>query len=197
MTPDEQKAVVSRYLDEAWNKGNLAVIDELMAPDYRRYTPAGILDRERQKQRIGAFHADLLEVPLCLTEAREALVLGRRLFGHGSVAVHPELGIYALLHSGADRDAFLSFAARMLDPLAAYDRKHKTDLLRTLQLYFEVGENVKEAAERLSVHRHTIFYRLNQIGQILKLDLKSPKDQLSVRAALAIRLMDAHEEPHE
>ena len=59
MTLDEQKAVVSRYLDEAWNKRNLAVIDELMAPDYRRYTAAGILDRERQKQRIGAFHAGL------------------------------------------------------------------------------------------------------------------------------------------
>lgn len=59
MTPDEQKALVSRYLDEAWNKANLAVIDELMAPDYRRYTAAGILDRERQKQRIGAFHTGL------------------------------------------------------------------------------------------------------------------------------------------
>lgn len=64
MTPDEQKAVVSRYLDEAWNKRNLAVIDELMAPDYRRYTAAGILDRERQKQRIGAFHAGLADLRL-------------------------------------------------------------------------------------------------------------------------------------
>lgn len=64
MTPDEQKAIVSRYLDEAWNKANLAVIDELMAPDYRRYTAAGTLDRERQKQRIGAFHAGLPDLRL-------------------------------------------------------------------------------------------------------------------------------------
>ncbi len=146
---------------------------------------------------IGAFHADIVEVPVSIAEARQAHALGRRLFGAGTVAVYPELGVYALLHAGADRGSFQRFSARMLDPLAAYDRKHKTDLLRTLQLYFDVGENVKEAAERLSVHRHTIFYRLNQIAQILKVDLKSPKDQLSLRAALAIRLMDAQEDAHE
>lgn len=49
------KAAVLRYLDEAWNKGNLAIIDELMAPDYVRYTPTAPLDREGQKQRIAGF----------------------------------------------------------------------------------------------------------------------------------------------
>jgi len=146
---------------------------------------------------IGSCHADLLEVPLTLREARLALALGRRLFGRGAVAVYPDLGIYALLHAGADRDAFGAFADSLIEPLQAYDRKHKTDLLATLQLYFEVGENVKEAAERLSVHRHTIFYRLNQISQILKTDLRTPKGQLSLRAALAIRQMNSHEDVHD
>jgi DNA-binding PucR family transcriptional regulator len=146
---------------------------------------------------IGSFHADLLEVPLTLREARLALSLGRRLFGRGAVAVYPDLGIYALLHAGADREAFVAFAESLIEPLQAYDRKHKTDLLATLQLYFDVGENVKEAAERLSVHRHTIFYRLNQISQILKTDLRTSKGQLSLRAALAIRQMNPHEELHD
>ncbi len=143
---------------------------------------------------IGSFRPDLLEVPLTLREARLALSLGRRLYGRGAVAVYPDLGVYALLHAGADRDSFVEFAESLIEPLQAYDRKHKTDLLATLQLYFEVGENVKEAAERLSVHRHTIFYRLNQISQILKIDLKTPKGQLSLRAALAIRQMNPREE---
>ena len=53
------KAAVRRYLDEAWNKGNLGIIDELMAPGYVRYTPAGQLDREGQKQRIAGFRQAL------------------------------------------------------------------------------------------------------------------------------------------
>ncbi len=146
---------------------------------------------------IGAFHADLLEVPIGLREARESLTLGRRLFGRGSMAVYPDLGIYALLHAGTDRDDFVAFSQSLIEPLQAYDRKHKTDLLATLQLYFDVGENVKEAAERLTVHRHTIFYRLNQISQILKIDLRTPKGQLSLRAALAIKQMNTPEEMHD
>lgn len=64
MTTDEQKAAVRRYLEGAWNQGNLAVIDELMAPGYNRYTAAGSLDREGQKQRIAAFRAGLPDLRL-------------------------------------------------------------------------------------------------------------------------------------
>lgn len=143
---------------------------------------------------IGGHHADPLDTGRSFKEARQALALGRRLRGRGSVTTYAELGIHALLHAGGDRDAFARFADATIEPLVAYDRKHKTDLVKTLRLFFEVGENVKEAAERLSVHRHTIFYRLNQIAQILKVDLRSPDDQLGVRAALAIRQMHADDD---
>ena len=143
---------------------------------------------------IGGLHPDPLDAPRSFKEARQALILGRRLRGRGSVTPFADLGVHALLHAGADREAFARFADALIEPLVAYDRKHKTDLLKTLRLYFDVGENVKEAAERLSVHRHTIFYRLNQISQILKVDLHAPDDQLGVRAALAIRQMHADDE---
>ena len=35
MSPDANKAIVRRLFDEAWNQGNLAVVDELVAPDYK------------------------------------------------------------------------------------------------------------------------------------------------------------------
>jgi predicted ester cyclase len=33
MSPEENKAIVHRYLDEVWNKKNRAIIDEVIAPD--------------------------------------------------------------------------------------------------------------------------------------------------------------------
>ena len=70
--------------------------------------------------------------------------------------------------------------------LRAYDEKHQTELIRTLRLYFEVGQNVKTAAAQLNVHRHTVFYRLRQIDEIGGNTLDDPHDQLTLRAALAI-----------
>ena len=54
MSTEENKAIVRHYLDEVWNKGNVSIIDEVMAPTYARYMNASgaYLDRERQKQRI-------------------------------------------------------------------------------------------------------------------------------------------------
>ncbi len=137
-------------------------------------------------------HAELIQVAQSVDQAREAMTIARRMFGGGRVMPYEELGVYPLLHrTGATREEWRAFATRVLDPLRQYDDKHQTELIRTLQLFFEVGQNIKEAAAQLNVHRHTVFYRLRQIGEIGRLDLDSPHDQLTVRAALAVDALDA------
>ncbi len=127
-----------------------------------------------------------IDVPQALARADAALVIARRLFGSGKVAVYDELGAYALLYRGAATDALRDFAARTLAPLRAYDEKHQTELEKTLRLYFDLGQNVKSAAQALHVHRHTVFYRLRQIGELCGCRLESPHDQLTLRMAVAI-----------
>jgi len=70
MSAEENKAIVRRYLDEAWNKGNVNILDELMTPDYARYmgTAGAHLDREGQKQRIAGFHKALGDLQLALDD---------------------------------------------------------------------------------------------------------------------------------
>jgi purine catabolism regulator len=118
--------------------------------------------------------------------AQAALVIGRRVFGGGHVLSYEALGAYPLLYEGADAARLRSFSAEVLAPLRTYDQKHQTDLERTLKLYFAVGQNIKTASERLCVHRHTIFYRLRQIGEITSRTLESAHDQLTFRMAVAI-----------
>jgi predicted ester cyclase len=42
MTIEENKRLVSRFLDEVYNRGNLIVADELVAPDYTSHNRLGI-----------------------------------------------------------------------------------------------------------------------------------------------------------
>ena len=50
---EESKALVRRLIEEAWNKGNLAVVDELLSPDYVLHIDApGASDREGYKQAV-------------------------------------------------------------------------------------------------------------------------------------------------
>lgn len=70
MSVEENKAVVRRYLDEAWNGGDVSVLDELMTPDYARYvgTAGAHLDREGQKQRIAGFQKAFGDLQLVLDD---------------------------------------------------------------------------------------------------------------------------------
>ena len=128
----------------------------------------------------------LLDLPAGAETAQAALAIGRRLYGNGHVAVYDELGAYRLLYEGAELERLRAFAAEVLAPLRAYDESHQTELERTLKLYFKVGQNVKTAAAELNVHRHTVFYRLRQIGEICARSLETPQDQLTLRLAVAI-----------
>ena len=156
-------------------------------------TAAGLLPRSVARRKpdlrvsggVGTLET-LLAVHASAEAAHAALEIGRRIFGNGCVAVYDELGAYRLLHEGADVERLRTFASEALAPLRSYDEKHQTDLEKTLRLYFKVGQNVKTAAAELNVHRHTVFYRLRQIGEISARSLDSPHDQLTLRLAVAI-----------
>jgi predicted ester cyclase len=59
MSVEENKAMVRRVIEEAWNKGNMAVIDEHLSPDYVHHNlPPGMPhDREGYKQMVRKHHA--------------------------------------------------------------------------------------------------------------------------------------------
>lgn len=121
-----------------------------------------------------------------IATANAALAIGRRVLGPGHVPAYDALGAYPLLYEGADVPRLRAFAQTVLAPLRAYDAKHQTELERTLKLYFEVGQNIKTASERLHVHRHTVFYRLRQIAEISSRSLDNAADQLTLRLAIAV-----------
>lgn len=55
MTAEQHKALVSRIADDIWNRGDLAVIDEVMAADaqyHGPHQPNGVGDREGWRRHI-------------------------------------------------------------------------------------------------------------------------------------------------
>jgi purine catabolism regulator len=137
-----------------------------------------------------AMPVTLLEVARGVEQAEAALAITKRLYGPGRVMAYDELGAYPLLYAGGSAEELRAFARSVLSPLREYDEKHATELERTLRCYFDCGQNVKTAAEELHVHRHTVFYRLRQIGDISGRSLNSPHDQLTLRLAIAIDTLE-------
>jgi purine catabolism regulator len=115
-------------------------------------------------------------------DAIHALELGRGVDPSRQVVHFDDLGIYRLLLSGP-KDELSAFHDETLGRLATYDREKGSALLPTLDAYLR-AHNAAEAAQRLSLHRNTLLYRLRRIREITGADLDDPETRLALHLAL-------------
>jgi purine catabolism regulator len=121
-------------------------------------------------------------------EARQALMLGRRIRGTGQVTLFDQLGVYRLIFAAEQLPEMRGFLDETLGLLIAYDREHGAELVKTLDAYFEANCSPKEASNLLQVHRNTVLYRLDRIAAIMQIDLNDPDTRLRLHLALHVRL---------
>jgi len=103
---------------------------------------------------LGAAYADLVDA------TRTAQRLGRR----GWIPDPEQLALERLLL--ADQGFADATVRRELGPVLA-DERFGTELMETLQAYFDAGENVTGAARRLHLATRTVAYRLEKIESLL------------------------------
>lgn len=98
-------------------------------------------------------------------KAREAAVLGMALFGPGHVSFYENLYLYKAFIGDGRPDLLLTFSRDTLNRLRDWDECHGSELLSTLETYFEMDRNAGRTAERLGIHRHTLRQRLERIEE--------------------------------
>lgn len=120
-------------------------------------------------------------------DARQALTLGRRLHGGGHITDYDDLGIYRLILAAEDLPELRIFHDEALSELLEYDRLHNSNLVQTLEAYFAANCSPKEASSLLAVHRNTVLYRLERIGDITGQNLDDPDVRLRLHLALYVK----------
>lgn len=101
-----------------------------------------------------------------------------------------DLGVYRLLSLLLETAELRSFYKETLGDLAS-DRYANEEFIKTLETFFEEDGNLSKTAQKLSVHRNTLLYRMERIGQIGGFDLENPETRLAVHLSLKIRRLVA------
>ena len=132
---------------------------------------------------IGRSYPGPQGIKLSYEEAKQALTMGVRLFGAGSVTSFGDLGIYRLLFSLKSNSELRSFYQEYLGRLSEYDQKHEGELLQTLKAYLRYN-TMAETARAIHVHRNTLLYRLERIREITGFDIEDGEMRLTLHLAL-------------
>jgi carbohydrate diacid regulator len=137
---------------------------------------------------IGRYHPTLLGLPHSCQDARAALSLGKRFYGHNRVHCLDALGIAAFVGISHQRTK-IDLAKYLLSPL-----NQETELLETLDVFFFENCCLSATANRLSIHRNTLGYRLEKIASLTGLNPRRFEDAMQIRLALFLRSLQG--EPH-
>ncbi|WP_248959542.1 PucR family transcriptional regulator [Sphaerisporangium perillae] len=102
----------------------------------------------------------------------------------GGVVTSDEIYTHALLLATVPAEVRRSFSDRILVPLFAYDQRHRSELVRTLDVFLECAGSWHTCAERLHVHVNTVRYRIRRVEELTGRDLGSMADRVDLFLAL-------------
>ncbi|MFE5843253.1 PucR family transcriptional regulator [Streptomyces niveus] len=119
-----------------------------------------------------------------LEEARHARRVAAARPGRVCAAGHHELASHVLLLPFVPDDVRRAFTARLLDPLRDYDRRHRAELVPTLEAFLDCDGSWTRCAARLHLHVNTLRYRVGRIEQLTGRDLSRLEDKLDFFLAL-------------
>ncbi|WP_028647645.1 PucR family transcriptional regulator [Nocardiopsis sp. CNT312] len=122
-----------------------------------------------------------------LTEARHARRLAELRGGRSRVIAASETDSHELLLASVPEEVRASYRDRLLGPLLAYDRDHRSDLVATLERFLAHSGSWQRCAAAMHVHVNTLRYRIGRVEELTGRDLSSLEDRVDLFLALRVR----------
>lgn len=197
VTLDSRDSEVYGFIDDRWLVF-LAQLDRARAEQSRR----GIVRRTQlfldDAQRttggklsagVGRYHGAWWTLPRSFIDATTAAEEGASLRGPGHAVTLEELGLVGFL-AEMDGDSKHEMAARLLLPLC-----EEPALLETLAVFFRCDLSPSAASSALSIHRHTLGYRLDKIHRLTGYDPRRFEPATQLYASLLLTRSSARQSP--
>lgn len=127
---------------------------------------------------IGDHYPDWQSLPRSYEDACFALEIGRALDDSAQVLTVADLGLAAFV-CAENSAVSAKLTTRLLAPLL-----DAPELLRTLETFLDLNLSPSQTADKLSIHRHTLAYRLQKIADLTGADPRNFQDATRLLAAL-------------
>ncbi|MFJ3811030.1 PucR family transcriptional regulator [Streptomyces sp. NPDC090073] len=184
-TGDEAIALVPLPAVSAEHDGSeTGLLADSLLQSVREPLTAGLNDDGRLTLGVSAAVHSAEGLRGALEEARHARRVAAARPGRVCAAGHQELASHVLLLPFVPDDVRRAFTARLLDPLKDYDRRHRAELIPTLEAFLDCDGSWTRCATRLHLHVNTLRYRVGRIEQLTGRDLSRLEDKLDFFLAL-------------
>lgn len=162
--PDSNLISLPAYCWQIPYQGNLIVLcglgsqGEEIQSYLQRHTCSGGISRPFSRLTDLRIHYHQ-----ALSTLNTLVVLGRT----PGVAMYDDFLMIRMLEGLRSDVDIEDFVLPDIEQLRSYDKKHNSQLARTLLTYLERSKNVASTAQALHIHRNTVHYRVNKCIELL------------------------------
>ena len=132
---------------------------------------------------VGTCVHSITDIRQSFRNARAALSYAK--FKKTDCVSFQDIGFYKMLFSSEDQEILKEYTL-CLKPIIDYDRKHNSDLVRTLAVYLKSGKSIQKVAAELACHRNTINYRMKRIEELLYFDIDEYENAFILELAFRV-----------
>ena len=135
---------------------------------------------------VSSSHSPITKVNIPFNEAKQALQLGSKIFGAGSLTHYDDLSMYRILLE-MDDVSRINKSMTFMKKIVEYDQNNNTELMNTLEVYYSSDFNLKETAYKLFLHYNSISYRLKKICEITNVDITSSDGMFTLIVGMKLK----------
>lgn len=136
---------------------------------------------------IGRFYPEILEINKSFKEAKEAIRIGKIVWGEDQIYHYDDVETYNMLMRSGTQDELEKYVEQKLGNLIAYDKHNNTDLVETLKVLLNYNGVLKDVAEEMFIHPKTVSYRRSRIEKILNTTLNNIDTKFELYMAIKLK----------
>lgn len=129
---------------------------------------------------VGNFKPGIKGIKESFKEAKTALKLGKQMWGEEKTYHFDNFGVVAPLFSGSSSEN-ITFSKKVIKSLEDHP-----ELYETLKEYLDNDLSLSKTAKKLKIHRNTLVYRIEKIGEITGLDPKVFEDAFQLQMSIML-----------
>lgn len=136
---------------------------------------------------ISKYANGALTIYSCYQQSVRSMEIGPSLHPGSTCFSYYEDQVYHSLQGSFTHEQLANMYLEYLGPLEAFDLTNNSNLMDTLFAYLNHAQNSSQTAKYLFIHRNTMFYRMDQIKELLHVNFDNPDDLYKLKTGFYIK----------
>ena len=146
------------------------------------------LKKNGLKAGISQEFNDVIELKNRMTQAVNALAMGKKIGKDEVIYLYEDYGIYHMIQLASTHHDVEDFCHPSVLKLKKYDAEHHTEYLKTVYAYVSNMKNLVATANSLYIHRNTLSYRMPKIYELIGNCLDN--DEIAMKFFISYKILE-------